>query len=92
MAYGGFYKKEATQCLKAALMANYTAGLFNAGRGSPVLYNMYRYDIQIRTHEKGFGRFFAHESVGHSFYTTSGGGIPKWVNDGEHDIWGMALI
>ena len=86
MSYGGFYKKEAIPCLKAALMANYTKGIFNAGRGKDgYVAGGFRYNIRTQG-ENSFERFATHESV-----------RPIRVrgylaSEGGHDVWGMALI
>ena len=91
MSYGGFYKKEAIPCLKAALMANYTKGDFYAGRGRDD-YTQDRYLYMITTDnadKSGFERFFAREAV---FRAEIKDGIETPVSLGGHEVWGMALI
>jgi len=91
MAYGGFYKKEAVPCLKAALMATYTKSDFYAGRGRDgYTQDGYLYMIATRNSDNfGFERFFAHEAV---FRAEIKEGIETPVSLGSHDVWGMALI
>ena len=86
MSYGGFYKKEAIPCLKAALMANYSRGIFNLGRG-PGEYVDGDYVYLIGSGSaSSFERFSAHEGIRHK------AGQEKLENLGGHDVWGMALI
>ncbi len=91
MAYGGFYKKEAIPCLKAALMATYTKGDFYAGRGRDG-YVQYGYLYMIATGNDdrfGFERFFARERV---FRSIEKDGVDVPESLGGHEVWGMALI
>ena len=86
MFYGGFYPKEAVPCLKAALMANYTKGIFNAGRGKD-MYVKGDYIYMIAPQEPcSFERFFAREGIRNK---SDDDGLKR---AGGHKMWGMALI
>jgi hypothetical protein len=90
MVYGGSYKKEAIPCLKAALMLNYTAGRFYAGRGRASQMRGYQYNIRSIAGPNSFSHFSAHESIMHSVKQSGAGSYLE--SDGNHDVWGMALI
>ncbi len=93
MSYGGYYAKEATPCLKAALMENYRRGIFLAGRGRD-LYQLgnCRYIIRPGAH-RSFERFSAQESV---VRINAEARDPREPSDttalGGHEVWGMALV
>ncbi len=91
MSYGGFYKKEAIPCLKAALMANYTKGEFYAGRGQNE-YTQDGYLYMIVTDNSGrigFDRFFAREAI---FRAGTKDGVEAPIPFGRHEVWGISLI
>ena len=88
MSYGGFYKKDATSCLKASLLLNYGAGIFNFGRGKSMFrLEDYSYDI---SGQGDFNRFVANEHV--QVLTPRGDHTPTYEPAGGHQVWGMALI
>ncbi|MSR70630.1 hypothetical protein EXS62_01160 [Candidatus Kaiserbacteria bacterium] len=88
MSYGGFYKKEATPCLKSALMANYTRGIFDMGRGQNGFADgAYIYLIGSYNPSCSFERFYAREGIRQH---VPGGKELESV--GGHEVWGMAVI